>query len=160
MQADTQNQMLSESPRSRRIIAMLYLIYYRWRKSLCFAQNKNGFHWLQRPFICGPTEIQHYGHQVSSLPPRLPGSLTCLDEYGVYASDAKRLRRPGRRVPEAAGGMNAAQGGAVRTLRVPGRHGYAAEFSPYLSGRLACAASQHYGIAGEARPRRRGGGGS
>lgn len=55
--------------------------------------------------------------------------------------------------------MNAAQGGAVRTLRVPGRHGYAAEFSPYLPGRLACAASQHYGIAGEARPRRRGGGG-
>lgn len=56
--------------------------------------------------------------------------------------------------------MNAAQGGAVRTLRVPGRHGYAAEFSPYLPGRLACAASQHYGIAGEARARRRGGGGA
>lgn len=38
----------------------------------------------------------------------------------------------------------------ARTLRVPGRHGYAAEFSPYLPGRLACATSQHYGIAGEA----------
>ncbi|CAO2628358.1 Peroxisomal targeting signal 2 receptor [Lemmus lemmus] len=37
---------------------------------------------------------------------------------------------------------------AVRTLRVPGRHGYAAEFSPYLPGRLACAAAQNYGIAG------------
>uniref|UniRef100_A0A8C8U4F8 Peroxin-7 n=1 Tax=Peromyscus maniculatus bairdii TaxID=230844 RepID=A0A8C8U4F8_PERMB len=37
---------------------------------------------------------------------------------------------------------------AVRALRVPGRHGYAAEFSPYLPGRLACAAAQNYGIAG------------
>ncbi|KAK7835404.1 hypothetical protein U0070_017940 [Myodes glareolus] len=37
---------------------------------------------------------------------------------------------------------------AVRTLRVPGRHGYAVEFSPYLPGRLACAAAQNYGIAG------------
>lgn len=45
--------------------------------------------------------------------------------------------------------MSATPGGGVRTLRVPGRHGYAAEFSPYLPGRLACAASQHYGIAGE-----------
>uniref|UniRef100_A0A2K6GVT6 Peroxin-7 n=1 Tax=Propithecus coquereli TaxID=379532 RepID=A0A2K6GVT6_PROCO len=44
--------------------------------------------------------------------------------------------------------MSTARGGAVRTLRVPGLHGYAAEFSPYLPGRLACAASQHYGIAG------------
>lgn len=55
--------------------------------------------------------------------------------------------------------MSGARGGAVRTLRVPGRHGYAAEFSPYLPGRLACAAAQHYGIAGEAAQRRRGGGG-
>lgn len=46
--------------------------------------------------------------------------------------------------------MDAARGAAARTLRVPGRHGYAAEFSPYLPGRLACAAAQHYGIAGEA----------
>ena len=44
--------------------------------------------------------------------------------------------------------MSATPGGGVRTLRMPGRHGYAAEFSPYLPGRLACAASQHYGIAG------------
>lgn len=60
---------------------------------------------------------------------------------------------------EVAGWMSAAGGGAARTLRVPGRHGYAAEFSPYLPGRLACAAAQHYGIAGEAGPRSRGGGG-
>lgn len=58
--------------------------------------------------------------------------------------------------PEVAGGMSGARGGAVRTLRVPGRHGYAAEFSPYLPGRLACAAAQHYGIAGEAAPPGRG----
>lgn len=64
----------------------------------------------------------------------------------------------GRRGPEVVGWMNAAPGGAVRTLRVPGRHGYAAEFSPYLPGRLACAAAQHYGIAGEAGPRHLGGG--
>ncbi|XP_055982159.1 peroxisomal biogenesis factor 7 [Sorex fumeus] len=44
--------------------------------------------------------------------------------------------------------MNVSRGGVARTLRVPGRHGYAAEFSPYLPGRLACATSQHYGIAG------------
>ena len=50
--------------------------------------------------------------------------------------------------------MSTTPGGGVRTLRVPGRHGYAAEFSPYLPGRLACAASQHYGIAGEAGSRR------
>lgn len=50
--------------------------------------------------------------------------------------------------------MSATPGGGVRTLRVPGHHGYAAEFSPYLPGRLACAASQHYGIAGEAGWRR------
>lgn len=54
--------------------------------------------------------------------------------------------------------MSAVCGGAARTLRVPGRHGYAAEFSPYLPGRLACATAQHYGIAGEAGPRSRGGG--
>lgn len=63
---------------------------------------------------------------------------------------------PGRRGPEAAGGMSGARCGAVRTLRVPGRHGYAAEFSPYLPGRLACATAQHYGIAGEAAPPGRG----
>uniref|UniRef100_A0A2I3M405 Peroxin-7 n=1 Tax=Papio anubis TaxID=9555 RepID=A0A2I3M405_PAPAN len=44
--------------------------------------------------------------------------------------------------------MSAVCGGPARTLRVPGRHGYAAEFSPYLPGRLACATAQHYGIAG------------
>lgn len=31
---------------------------------------------------------------------------------------------------------------------MPGRHSYTAEFSPYLPGRLACAAAPHYGIAG------------
>lgn len=56
--------------------------------------------------------------------------------------------------------MGATPGGGPRTLR-NGRHGYAAEFSPYLPGRLACAASQHYGIAGEAgsAPSLPGGGG-
>ncbi|XP_056674848.1 peroxisomal biogenesis factor 7 isoform X2 [Monodelphis domestica] len=44
--------------------------------------------------------------------------------------------------------MSAAPGGGAQTLRTPGRHGYAVEFSPYLPGRLACATSQYYGIAG------------
>uniref|UniRef100_A0A8D0HET5 Peroxin-7 n=1 Tax=Sphenodon punctatus TaxID=8508 RepID=A0A8D0HET5_SPHPU len=44
-------------------------------------------------------------------------------------------------------------GGAVasprsRAFRMAGLHGYAVEFSPYLPGRLACAASQYYSIAG------------
>ncbi|KXJ17053.1 peroxisomal targeting signal 2 receptor [Exaiptasia diaphana] len=33
-------------------------------------------------------------------------------------------------------------------FRTRNRHGYAVKFSPYLSHRLACASSQHYGIAG------------
>lgn len=37
----------------------------------------------------------------------------------------------------------------AQAFRLPGRHGYAVEFSPYLPGRLACATSQYYGIAGE-----------
>lgn len=37
----------------------------------------------------------------------------------------------------------------AHTFRLSGRHGYAIEFSPYLPGRLACAASQYYGIAGD-----------
>lgn len=36
----------------------------------------------------------------------------------------------------------------AKTFRVPGRHGYAVEMSPYLTSRLACATSQYYGIAG------------
>ncbi|XP_030412262.1 peroxisomal biogenesis factor 7 isoform X2 [Gopherus evgoodei] len=46
--------------------------------------------------------------------------------------------------------MSGADGGARRSqaFRLPGRHGYAVEFSPYLPGRLACAAAQNYGIAG------------
>uniref|UniRef100_A0A674I293 Peroxin-7 n=1 Tax=Terrapene triunguis TaxID=2587831 RepID=A0A674I293_9SAUR len=46
--------------------------------------------------------------------------------------------------------MSGAEGGARRSqaFRLPGRHGYAVEFSPYLPGRLACAAAQYYGIAG------------
>lgn len=63
------------------------------------------------------------------------------DSFRSLGGEAEWLR---------AGGMS-----AVRTLRVPGRHGYAAEFSPYLPGRLACAAAQNYGIAGEPGPRRR-----
>lgn len=76
-----------------------------------------------------------------------------LSESGPVASNSEGLRRLGRPGTQAAGGMSAARGGAVRTLRVTGRHGYAAEFSPYLPGRLACATAQHYGIAGEAGPR-------
>lgn len=63
------------------------------------------------------------------------------DSFRSLGGEAEGLR---------AGGMS-----AVRTLRVPGRHGYAVEFSPYLPGRLACAAAQNYGIAGEPGPRRR-----
>uniref|UniRef100_UPI00398F10F0 peroxisomal biogenesis factor 7 isoform X1 n=1 Tax=Pristiophorus japonicus TaxID=55135 RepID=UPI00398F10F0 len=36
----------------------------------------------------------------------------------------------------------------VKTFRVPARHGYAVEASPYFPSRLACATSQYYGIAG------------
>uniref|UniRef100_A0AAY4ENX0 Peroxin-7 n=1 Tax=Denticeps clupeoides TaxID=299321 RepID=A0AAY4ENX0_9TELE len=36
----------------------------------------------------------------------------------------------------------------MATFRSPGRHGYAVEVSPFLPSLLACAASQHYGIAG------------
>ncbi|XP_075059252.1 peroxisomal biogenesis factor 7 isoform X1 [Mixophyes fleayi] len=39
-------------------------------------------------------------------------------------------------------------GGVTRALRLPARHGYAVEFSPYVPTRLACAASQNYGISG------------
>ncbi|XP_068135593.1 peroxisomal biogenesis factor 7 [Hyperolius riggenbachi] len=44
--------------------------------------------------------------------------------------------------------MMASAGGATRAIRLPARHGYAVEFSPYLPTRLACAASQNYGISG------------
>lgn len=40
----------------------------------------------------------------------------------------------------------------VKVFRCPGRHGYAVEASPFLTGRLACATSQFYGITGEYRP--------
>ncbi|XP_019740602.1 peroxisomal biogenesis factor 7 isoform X2 [Hippocampus comes] len=36
----------------------------------------------------------------------------------------------------------------TKVFRCPARHGYAVEASPFFPGRLACAASQHYGIAG------------
>ncbi|XP_063773480.1 peroxisomal biogenesis factor 7 isoform X2 [Pseudophryne corroboree] len=39
-------------------------------------------------------------------------------------------------------------GGVTRALRLPARHGYAVKFSPYTPTRLACAASQNYGISG------------
>uniref|UniRef100_A0AAY4EPX7 Peroxin-7 n=1 Tax=Denticeps clupeoides TaxID=299321 RepID=A0AAY4EPX7_9TELE len=38
--------------------------------------------------------------------------------------------------------------GGEETKLSPGRHGYAVEVSPFLPSLLACAASQHYGIAG------------
>ncbi|XP_061785477.1 peroxisomal biogenesis factor 7 [Nerophis lumbriciformis] len=37
---------------------------------------------------------------------------------------------------------------ATKVFRSPARHGYAVEASPFIPYRLACAASQHYGIAG------------
>ncbi|XP_077409505.1 peroxisomal biogenesis factor 7 isoform X1 [Vanacampus margaritifer] len=37
---------------------------------------------------------------------------------------------------------------ATKVFRSPARHGYAVEASPFFPGRLACATSQHYGIAG------------
>uniref|UniRef100_A0A2K5CIB8 Peroxisomal targeting signal 2 receptor n=2 Tax=Aotus nancymaae TaxID=37293 RepID=A0A2K5CIB8_AOTNA len=108
-----------------------------------FTQNKNGLRRSQRLFLGGPIRISNTGHG-SRTSARSSWSLQRLR----CASDSVQLPRPGRRGPWAAGGMNAVCGGAARTLRVPGRHGYAAEFSPYLPGRLACAAAQHYGIAG------------
>uniref|UniRef100_A0AAZ1WWC6 Peroxin-7 n=1 Tax=Oreochromis aureus TaxID=47969 RepID=A0AAZ1WWC6_OREAU len=36
----------------------------------------------------------------------------------------------------------------VKVFRSPARHGYAVEVSPYIPSRVACAASQYYGIAG------------
>ncbi|TNM94555.1 hypothetical protein fugu_017314 [Takifugu bimaculatus] len=34
----------------------------------------------------------------------------------------------------------------VKVFRCPGRHGYAVEVSPFIANRLACSASQYYGI--------------
>ncbi|XP_056422619.1 peroxisomal biogenesis factor 7 isoform X3 [Hyla sarda] len=42
----------------------------------------------------------------------------------------------------------ASAGNVTRAIRLPARHGYAVEFSPYVPTRLACAASQNYGISG------------
>ncbi|KAF6739400.1 Peroxisomal targeting signal 2 receptor [Oryzias melastigma] len=36
----------------------------------------------------------------------------------------------------------------IQVFRSPGRHGYAVELSPFIPNRVACAASQYYGIAG------------
>ncbi|KAL3882792.1 hypothetical protein ACJMK2_029099 [Sinanodonta woodiana] len=36
----------------------------------------------------------------------------------------------------------------IQSFRTIGKHGYAVEYSPYLPQRLACATSQHYGLAG------------
>uniref|UniRef100_A0A3B3CDZ0 Uncharacterized protein n=1 Tax=Oryzias melastigma TaxID=30732 RepID=A0A3B3CDZ0_ORYME len=37
----------------------------------------------------------------------------------------------------------------IQVFRSPGRHGYAVEVSPFIPNRVACAASQYYGIAGQ-----------
>ncbi|TNM94562.1 hypothetical protein fugu_017321 [Takifugu bimaculatus] len=37
----------------------------------------------------------------------------------------------------------------VKVFRCPGRHGYAVEVSPFIANRLACSASQYYGIVGD-----------
>lgn len=39
----------------------------------------------------------------------------------------------------------------AKVFRSPARHGYAVEASPFVATRLACAAAQYYGIAGESR---------
>uniref|UniRef100_A0A3P8SZD8 Peroxin-7 n=1 Tax=Amphiprion percula TaxID=161767 RepID=A0A3P8SZD8_AMPPE len=36
----------------------------------------------------------------------------------------------------------------AKVFRSPARHGYAVEVSPFIPNRVACAASQYYGIAG------------
>ncbi|TMS01486.1 Peroxisomal targeting signal 2 receptor [Larimichthys crocea] len=36
----------------------------------------------------------------------------------------------------------------VKVFRCAARHGYAVEVSPFIPNRVACAASQYYGIAG------------
>ncbi|KAK1889401.1 Peroxisomal targeting signal 2 receptor [Dissostichus eleginoides] len=36
-----------------------------------------------------------------------------------------------------------------KVFRSAGRHGYAVEVSPFFPHRVACAAAQHYGIAGD-----------
>ncbi|XP_023266128.1 peroxisomal targeting signal 2 receptor-like, partial [Seriola lalandi dorsalis] len=36
----------------------------------------------------------------------------------------------------------------MKVFRSPARHGYAVEVSPFIPNRVACAASQHYGLAG------------
>ncbi|KAE8602124.1 hypothetical protein XENTR_v10013890 [Xenopus tropicalis] len=38
--------------------------------------------------------------------------------------------------------------GRLHAVRIPDRHGYAVEFSPYKPSTLACATSQNYGISG------------
>lgn len=96
---------------------------------------------LPRPFLCGPIGTSHSGGPPPHFRLAFPG--TRLEPLGRVRARSFRLESPR---------MNGA-----RTLRVPGRHGYAAEFSPYLPGRLACATSQHYGIAGEDARRRLGG---
>lgn len=71
---------------------------------------------------------------------------------------AREQLPPGCQADElsACGGAMSRNGGEAlgkllraQAFRLPGRHGYAVEFSPYLPGRLACATSQYYGIAGE-----------
>lgn len=37
----------------------------------------------------------------------------------------------------------------AKVFRNPSRHGYAVEVSPFIPNRVACAAAQYYGIAGQ-----------
>lgn len=116
------------------------------------AQKKNGLHGVSFLFTW-PNQNLGFWTSASSLPPGLPG-LPKFSESPWCASSSRQFPQPGRGGRVAAGGRAGGMS-VVRTLRVPGRHGYAAEFSPYLPGRLACAAAQNYGIAGEPGPRRR-----
>lgn len=96
--------------------------------------------WASAPFSMWPNQNLGSRASASSLPPGLPGRLSPLRE------SPPRCASSSGQFPQ---WLRAGRMSAARALRVPGRHGYAAEFSPYLPGRLACAAAQNYGIAGE-----------
>lgn len=99
-----------------------------------FAPDQDGAHGFPALSSAGQSEL------------RIPGAR--LLTSASLSRDASR--EPLGRVRARSFRLESPRMNGARTLRVPGRHGYAAEFSPYLPGRLACATSQHYGIAGEA----------
>lgn len=100
------------------------------------------------------TITKNGGSAAASAPP------TGRDASGGAVRSAGRrwLLRAGAWAGARAAAMGTAGGGAG-ALRLPGLHGYAVEFSPYWPGRVACAASQYYGIAGAGGASAAGGGG-